>query len=146
MTTPSSNTTTSVEPYLDFGGHCEEALEFYRKALGAEIQMLMRFNESPEPQAQLPECFQNKVMHARLRIGGTALMASDGRCEGETNFEGFSLSVAVADEEEAERVFAALSEDGLVTMKLEKTFWAPKFGMLQDRFGVGWMVSVMHKA
>src|SRR4051794_18693898 len=89
MTSSSSSATTSVQPYLDFGGHCEEALEFYRKALGAEIQMLMRFNESPEPQPELPECFHNKVMHARLRIGGTALMASDGRCEGVTNFEGF---------------------------------------------------------
>ena len=84
-------------------------------------------------------------MHARLRIGDTALMASDGRCEGQPNFEGFSLSITAADEGEAERVFGALSEDGLVTMPLEKTFWAPKFGILQDRFGVGWMVSVVHK-
>ncbi len=146
MTTNAPSTTTSIQPYLDFGGRCEEALEFYRKALGAEIEMLMRFNESPEPQAELPECFHHKVMHARLRIGETSLMASDGRCEGEPNFEGFSLAITVADEQEAERVFAALSEDGLVTMKLEKTFWSPKFGMLQDRFGVGWMVSVMHKS
>ncbi len=146
MTTNAPSTTTSIQPYLDFGGRCEEALEFYRKALGAEIEMLMRFNESPEPQGELPECFHHKVMHARLRIGETSLMASDGRCEGEPNFEGFSLAITVADEQEAERVFAALSEDGLVTMKLEKTFWSPKFGMLQDRFGVGWMVSVMHKS
>jgi len=145
MTTSSPAATTSVQPYLDFGGRCEEALEFYRKALGAEIEMLMRFNESPEPQSELPECFHNKVMHARLRIGDTALMASDGRCEGQPNFEGFSLSITAADEGEAERVFGALSEDGLVTMPLEKTFWAPKFGILQDRFGVGWMVSVVHK-
>src|SRR3954471_14144573 len=145
MTTPSSTTTTSVQPYLDFGGHCEEALEFYRKALGAEIEMLMRFNESPEPQSELPECFHNKVMHARVRIGSTALMASDGRCEGKPSFEGFALAITTAEEEEAERVFEALSENGLVTMKLEKTFWSPKFGMLQDRFGVSWMISVMHK-
>jgi len=146
MTTSSSTSTTSVQPYLDFGGHCEEALEFYCKALGAEIEMLTRFNESPEPQGELPECFQNKVMHARLRIGSSVLMASDGRCEGEPNFEGFSLAITPADEAEAERVFEALSQDGLVTMKLEKTFWSPKFGMLQDKFGVSWMISVMHKS
>jgi PhnB protein len=134
-----------VQPYLFFGGRCEEAIEFYRKALHAEVERLVRFNEAPEPQAGLPECFQEKVMHASLRIGETLMMASDGRCEGAANFEGFSLSITVADEAEANRVFAALSEGGLVTMPLEKTFWAPKFGMLQDRFGIGWMVSVMHK-
>ena len=135
----------ALQPYVFFGGRCEEAIEFYRKALGAELRMLMRFKEAPEPQPGLPECFEDKVMHASLQIGETILMASDGRCEGETSFEGFSLSIAVPDETEAERVFAALSEGGLVTMPLEKTFWAPKFGMLQDKFGVGWMVSVMHK-
>jgi PhnB protein len=143
MTT--SKSTAGVQPYLFFGGRCEEAIEFYRKALGAEVVMLTRFKEAPEPQPGLPECFEEKVMHATLRIGETMMMASDGRCEGQANFEGFSLSITVPDEAEAERVFAALSEGGLVTMPLEKTFWAPKFGMLQDRFGVGWMVSVMHK-
>jgi PhnB protein len=143
MSTPISKAV--VQPYLLFGGRCEEAIEFYRKALGAEVVRLVRFKESPEPQPALPECFEEKVMHATLRIGETLVMASDGRCEGEGNFEGFSLSITVADEPEAERVLAALSESGLVTMPLEKTFWAPKFGMLQDRFGVGWMVSVMHK-
>jgi len=136
---------TSVQPYLFFGGRCDEALDFYRSALGAEVVMLSRFKESPEPTPGLPDCFADKVMHATFRIGETMLMASDGRCEGEANFEGFSLSITVSDEAESERVFAALSERGLVTMQLEKTFWAPKFGMLQDRFGVGWMVSVMHK-
>jgi PhnB protein len=143
MTT--SKLAMGVQPYLFFGGRCEEAIEFYRKALGAEVEMSTRFNEAPEKQPNMPECFEDKIMHATLRIGDTILMASDGRCEGEANFEGFSLSITVADEAEAERVFAALSEGGLVTMALEKTFWAPKFGMLQDRFGVGWMVSVMHK-
>jgi PhnB protein len=142
---PTSKPNTSVNPYLFFGGRCEEALEFYRTALGAEVGMLVRFKESPEPQPDLPECFEDKVMHASVRIGETILMASDGRCEGEGDFEGFSLSIAVPDEAEATRVFAALSEGGLVTMPLAKTFWAPLFGILQDRFGVGWMVSVMHK-
>jgi PhnB protein len=134
----------SIQPYLFFGGRCEEALEFYRKTLGAEIVMLSRFKDAPEPQG-LPDCFDDKIMHASFRIGETNLMASDGRCEGDQQFEGFSLSIVVPDEAEAERVFAALSDGGLVSMPLEKTFWAPKFGMLQDRFGVGWMVSVQHK-
>jgi PhnB protein len=134
-----------VQPYLFFGGRCEEAIEFYRKALGAEVAMMVRFNEAPERKPDLPECFDNKIMHASLRIGETMMMASDGRCEGPQNFDGFSLSITVADETAAERVFTALSEGGLVTMPMEKTFWAPKFGMLQDKFGVGWMVSVMHK-
>ena len=136
---------TSVQPYLFFGGRCEEAIEFYRKALGAEVVMLSRFQDAPEKQPGLPDCFENKVMHATLRIGETMVMASDGSCEGPQSFEGFSLSITVPDEAEADRVFGALSEGGLVTMPLEKTFWAPKFGMLQDKFGVGWMVSVMHK-
>ena len=143
MTTSKPN--TFVHPYLFFGGRCDEAIEFYRATLGAEVVMLSRFKESPEPQPGLPECFGDKVMHASIRIGDTMLMASDGRCEGEANFEGFSLSVTVPDEAEATRVFAELSEGGLVTMPLAKTFWADKFGVLQDRFGVGWMVSVMHK-
>jgi PhnB protein len=138
-------TTTAIQPYLTFGGRCEEAIEFYRKALGAEVVMMSRFKEAPEPQPGMPECFEDKIMHATMRIGDSILMASDGRCDGQATFEGFSLSVTVPDEQEAERVFTSLGEGGLVTMPLEKTFWAPKFGMLQDRFGVSWMVSVMHK-
>ena len=142
---PKSNSNAVVQPYLFFGGRCEEALQFYRDALGAELEMLMRFKESPEPTPGMPECFADKVMHASFRIGGTTLMASDGRCDGPATFDGFSLSITVSDEAEADRIFAALGDGGLVTMPLEKTFWAPKFGMLTDRFGVGWMVSVMHK-
>lgn len=134
-----------VQPYLSFGGRCEEALEFYKEALGAEVERLMRFKENPEPQPDFPDCFDEKVMHASVRIGETTLMASDGQCAGESNFEGFSLSITLPDEAEAQRVFAALGKDGLITMPLEKTFWAPKFGMLTDRFGVSWMVTVMHK-
>ena len=140
-----SNANTLVQPYLFFGGQCEEALEFYRKALGAEVQMLMRYKESPEQQRPVPDCFEEKVMHASFRVGETVVMASDGMCDGKPAFEGFSLSITVPDEAAAERVFAALGEGGLITMRLEKTFWAPKFGMLADRFGVGWMVSVAHK-
>jgi PhnB protein len=135
----------SIQPYLFFGGRCEEAVEFYRKALGAEVERMVRFKEAPEQKPDFPDCFADKLMHVSLRVGDTLLMASDGRCEGPATFEGFSLSITVPDEAEAERAFAALSEGGLVTMPLEKTFWAPKFGMLQDKFGVGWMISVMHK-
>jgi len=137
-------TTTLVQPYLFFGGRCEEALEFYRTALGAKVDFLMRYKESPEPApaGRLPAGFENKVMHATFRIGGTMLMGSDG-CEEGAKFEGFSLSLAVPTEAEADRAFAALSAGGKVEMPLGKTFWSPRFGMLTDRFGIGWMVSVV---
>ncbi len=133
-----------IQPYLFFGGRCEEALEFYRTVLGAQVDMLMRFNESPEPTppGMLAEGFENKVMHASFRIGGTSLMASDGGCPADGNFHGFSLSLAVPSEADANRVFAALAAGGQVKMPLAKTFWSPCFGMLTDRFGLGWMVSV----
>jgi len=134
---------TLVQPYLFFGGRCEEALEFYRTALGAKVDFLMRYKESPEPAppGSLPAGFENKVMHATFRIGSATLMASDG-CEEGAKFEGFSLSLAVPTEAEADRAFAALSAGGKVGMPLGKTFWSPRFGMVTDRFGIGWMVSV----
>src|SRR5206468_6141143 len=139
-----TNSNMLVQPYLFFGGRCDEALEFYRSAVGAEVEMLSRFKDAPEPGMTQPG-MEDKVMHASFRIGETTLMASDGRCEGQPRFEGFSLSIVVPDEQKAESVFNALADGGKVTMPLEKTFWAPKFGMLEDRFGVGWMVSVQHK-
>jgi PhnB protein len=134
-----------IEPYLFFDGRCEEAIEFYRRALGAEVSMLMRFKDSPEPPPPR-ECAagaENKVMHASLRIGGTTLMASDGRCQGKPSFEGFSLSLAVPDEAGAERSFAALADGGQVQMPLARTFFAPRFGMVADRFGLSWMIIVV---
>lgn len=133
-----------VQPYLFFDGRCEEAVEFYRKALGAEVEMLMRYNESPEPMPSemCPPGSENWVLHASLRIGDSIVMASDGPGQGEPYFRGFSLSVSVADQAEAERRFAALSEDGQVQMPLGKTFFSPCFGMVVDRFGVSWMVIV----
>lgn len=135
----------SVQPYLFFNGRCEEALEFYRNALGGEVEMLSRFKDAPEPGMTQPG-MENKVMHASFRIGETVLMASDGRGEGQPRFEGFSLSIIVPDEQKAEGMFKALADGGKVTMPFAKTFWAPKFGMVEARFGVGWMVSVQHKA
>ena len=139
-------TNTSVQPYLFFGGRCEEALKFYGTALGAKVDMLMRYKESPEPPppGMVPPGFENKVMHATFRIGETILMASDG-CEEGQKFDGFSLAFSVSTEAEATRAFAALSEGGQVKMPLSKTFWSPRFGMLTDRFGIGWMVSVPGK-
>ncbi len=138
-----------IEPYLFFEGRADEALELYRRVLGAEVQMLMRFKESPEP-VDPKMCgagySPDKIMHATVRIGETTIMASDGRCSGKPTFGGFSLSIGVASEQEAERVFKALGEGGQVTMPRAKTFGSPRFGMLTDRFGVGWMINVVDPA
>jgi len=133
-----------VEPYLFFDGRCEEAIEFYRKVLGAEVTMLMRYKESPEPPppGMVPPGSENKVMHSNLRIGETMVMASDGNCQGKPSFQGFSLSVTAPNEAEAERMFAALADGGQVQMPLAKTFFSPRFGMVADRFGVSWMIIV----
>jgi PhnB protein len=128
-----------IQPYLFFEGRCEEAIEFYRGALGAEVTMLMRFKDSPEPVSHGSE---DKVMHANLRIGETTVLASDGRCHGRPSFQGFALSLTVPDESEAERLFAALSDGGQVQMPMTKTFFSPRFGMVADRFGVFWMIYV----
>ena len=134
-----------VQPYLFFDGRCEEALEFYRQALGAEVEMLMRFKDSPEP-ARCGSAAGDKVMHASFRIGETTVMASDGRCEGKPSFQGFALSFAVPSEAEADRRFAALAKGGQVQMPLAKTFFSPRFGMVADRFGVMWMIIVPAEA
>jgi PhnB protein len=133
-----------IQAYLSFDGRCDEAIRFYREAIGAEVQMLMRHKESPEPPppGTLPPGSENKVMHVSLRIGDTIVMASDGLCGGKPNFQGFSLSLALATPEEVDRAFARLSDGGQVRMPLAKTFWSPRFGMLVDRFGVPWMVTV----
>jgi len=133
-----------IESYLFFNGRCEEAIAFYKKAIGAEVVMMMRNKEAPEkpPPGMLPPGSDDKIMHATLRVGTSNLMLSDGRCDGKPVFNGFSLSLDAANEAEADRLFAALSDGGTVQMPLAKTFWSPKFGMVADRFGVGWMVSV----
>ena len=133
-----------MELYLFFNGRCEEAIEFYRKALGAEVGMLMRFRDSPEPPqpGMHPPGSENKVMHASLRIGENMVMASDGRCTGKLNFDGFALSLRVKTEVEADRFFASLADGGMVQMPLARTFFSPRFGMVADRFGVLWMILV----
>jgi PhnB protein len=139
-----SKDTRLIEPYLFFNGCCEQAVEFYRKALGAEVQMMMRYKESPEPPkpGMLPPGFENKIMHASFRIGQTTVMASDGCSAEAASFNGFSLALSVPTTAEADRIFAALSDGGQVRMPLAKTFWSPRFGMVADRFGIGWMISV----
>ena len=134
-----------VQPYLFFDGRCEEAIEFYRQALGAEVATLMRFKDSPEPPqpGMCPPGSENKVMHASVRIGDTTVMASDGRCTGQPSFKGFSLALAASSDAQAEKLFGALADGGQVQMPLTKTFFSSRFGMVADRFGVSWMVIVM---
>jgi PhnB protein len=128
-----------VQPYLFFNGRCEEAIEFYQKALGAEVMMLMRFKQMPDQNMVQPGMAE-KVMHARLRVGDAIVLVSDGMCAGEQKFEGFSLTLSVKSVEEVDRYFNALADGGQVRMPLGKTFFSPRFGMLADRFGVGWIV------
>ena len=130
-----------IQPYLFFDGRCDEAIEFYRRALGAEVTMLMRFKESPDPESA-PAGGADKVMHASLRIGETTVMASDGHCLGKPDFQGFALSITLPDETQVERIYAALADGGKVQMPLAKTFFSSRFGMVADRFGVSWMVYV----
>ncbi len=130
-----------VEPYLIFDGRCEEALEFYKRALGAEVTSLMRYKESPEPDKFDPSLGE-KIMHAGFRIGETTVMASDDFQSGRAEFKGIWLTLTVPDVAASERVFAALAEGGSVQMPLAETFYSPSFGMVTDRFGVPWMVIV----
>ena len=134
----------NVQPYLFFEGRTDEALEFYTKALGTRVDMVMLNREAPEPPppGMLPPGSENKVMHASFKVGATDVMLSDGRCSGKPVFSGFSLSITAPDEAAARRMFSALADGGSVTMPIGKTFWSPCFGMLTDRFGVGWMVTV----
>jgi PhnB protein len=133
-----------IQPYLFFDGRCEEAIEFYKRALGAKVEMVMRYKDSPEPPppGMVPAGSENKVMHSSLRIGDAVLMASDGHCQGKPSFQGFSLSLDAPSAAEADRLFNALADGGQVQMPLGKTFFSPRFGMVADRFGVSWMVIV----
>jgi len=134
-----------IEPYLFFEGRCDEAIEFYRQHLGAEVSTLMRYKESPEPHqpGMLPPGSENKVMHGVIKIGDSKLMLSDGRCSGKPSFQGFALTITAPDVAQADRMFAALADGGEVQMALAKTFFSPRFGMVTDRFGVLWMIIVM---
>jgi PhnB protein len=130
-----------LQTYLFFDGRCDEAIEFYRRVLGAEIITLMRFKEAPDQRMISPGSHE-KVMHGSIRIADTTVLVSDGRCGGNPKFDGFSLTLRPSDDAEAKRLFAALGDGGKVTMPLAKTFFASSFGMLADRFGVPWMIVV----
>lgn len=132
-----------IQPYLFFEGRCEEAIEFYRTALGAEVLMKMRYEESPEPapEGRLPPGSEKKIMHSCLEISGAKIMASDGGCSGEPKFGSVALSITVPDAATADRFFEGLVEGGRVEMPLGETFWSPRFGMVVDRFGVTWMIN-----
>jgi PhnB protein len=131
-----------IQPYLFFNGRCEEAIEFYKKALGAELRFLMRFGDSPDdmPRDMLPPGFENKVMHSELLIADSIVMASDGMTTEQAPFRGVELTLVAGSNAEAARWFKALSDGGEVKMPLGKSFFAESFGTLSDRFGVQWMV------
>ena len=131
-----------VQSYITFGGRCEEALEFYKKSVGAKITSLLRWKESPDKSMKGPHGNEEKVMNASFRIGDSHLMADDGMGEKPAEFKGITLAIEVANDAEAKRVFTALGEGGNVTMTLAKTFWTSSFGMLTDKFGVPCMVNV----
>lgn len=129
-----------VQPYLFFDGRCEEALEFYKKAIGAKVEMLLRFKENPEKSSMTSHVDDDKVMHSCFRVGDTALMASDGHAKGKPVFQGVALSITADSDVDVERMFKALAEGGQVQMPLAKTFFSSRFGMVADKFGVSWMV------
>jgi PhnB protein len=134
-----------ITPYMNFNGRAEEAIEFYKSKLGAQVQMSMRHSDSPDPPppGMITPGTENKIMHASIKIGDSVLHLSDGRCTGATKFEGITLSLAVGSVPEAERVYAALADGGQAQMLLMETFFAQRWGMVADRFGVSWMVIVM---
>lgn len=133
----------AITPYLFLGGRCEEAIEFYKKALGAEVDALTRYTESPEPPPPglLEDGFEHKIMHASLKIRGIPVMLSDG-CDSQSKSSGFRLALSIPSETDARQAFDALAAGGEISMPLTATFWSPCFGMLTDRFGIGWMVMV----
>ena len=131
----------NIQPYLNLSGRCEEALEFYKKAVGAEVTMMMRMKESPDPAIKPPPGMGEKIMHSEFKLGDSKIMASDGMGPEKAEFKGVTLSIGVKDDAEAKRVFAALSKGGSVQMPLVKTFWTSSFGMFSDSFGVPWMVN-----
>jgi PhnB protein len=133
-----------VQSYLFFDGRCDEAIEFYKKSLGAKVEMIMRWKDAPDKSMATP-VNADKVMHSAIRIGDTMVLASDGRNTGQPDFKGFSLTITAKDEAEADKLFAALGDGGKVTMPMTKTFFSARFGMLADKFGVGWMILVASK-
>jgi len=134
----------TIQPYLSFSGRTEEAITFYKEVFGAELQMLLRFKDSPDPipEGQIAKGWESKIMHSSLKIGDSVVLLSDGGCSDNAGFKGFSLTYTAKDIAEADRMFAALAKGGTERMPLGKTFFSPRFGMVEDRFGVPWIVIV----
>jgi PhnB protein len=134
----------AVQPYLFFRGRCEEAIEYYKATLGAEVLMMLRFKDNPDKPGpeKVPPALDDRIMHASVRIQGTEIMMSDGMRSGPLDFQCMSLSLSVPNEAEADRIFNALAADGTVQMPMGKTFFSPRFGAVADKFGVSWMVIV----
>jgi PhnB protein len=136
-----------IQPYLQFQGRCDEAIEFYRSALGAEVEVIMRWKDCPEPQpGMIPPGAEKRVMHAAFRVGETTVLASDGLTQGQPTFQGFSLALTVPTDADAKRRFELLAERGQVQQPLMPTFFTSSFGIVTDRFGVSWMVVVDSEA
>jgi PhnB protein len=138
--TPIAGSKTEVNAYLLFNGECEAAFKFYEKCLGGKIETAMTHGDSPMSEKVPPE-WRKKIMHARMTVGNTVLMGSDAPPDRYEEPKGFSLSVGTKDPAEAERMFNELAAGGKVQMPLQQTFWAAKFGMLVDRFGIPWMIN-----
>jgi PhnB protein len=136
----------TILPYLFFNGRCEEAMNFYKKALGGEIEMIMRWKDNPDMPsdgcAPGMKIDPEQIMHASLKLGDAILMASDGMPQEKSGFQGFSVSLTARTDAECDRWFNALAEDGQVQMPLGKTFFAQRFGAVADKFGVSWMIIV----
>ncbi|WP_250124683.1 VOC family protein [Chroococcidiopsis sp. CCMEE 29] len=132
-----------LNPYLMFNGQCEAAFKFYEQCLGGKITTMMPYGESPEPLMtdQLTPEWRNKIMHVSLTIGDQELMGSDSPPEYDEEAKGFSVSISLNDPIEGERIFNTLAENGTVRMPFQQTFWAYRFGMLVDRFGIPWMIN-----
>jgi PhnB protein len=136
-----------VQPYLNFDGRCDEAMVVKHPPIketcmiGAKVGMLMRFKEAPDKSMISPGS-EEKVMHSAVQVGDAMVLMSDGRCTGKPNFQGIALAISAKTEAEADKLFSGLADGGQVQMPMAKTFFSPKFGMLADKFGVGWMVLV----
>jgi PhnB protein len=129
----------NVQPYLSFEGRAQEAIDFYKSALGAQVEAVMQFKDAPpDMQANMPN--KDKVMHAAFKVGDTTIMATDGQCSGKSEFSGITLTIQANSEAEAEKLFNALAQGGKINMPMAETFFATRFGMVADKFGVGWMV------
>jgi len=129
----------NVQPYISFEGRAQEAIDFYKTALGAEVEVVMQFKDAPpDMQANMPN--KDKVMHSAFKVGDTTIMATDGQCSGKSEFSGITLTIQANSDAEAEKLFNALAQGGKVNMPMSETFFATRFGMVADKFGVSWMV------